>query len=83
MTTHGKSLVKAPTTQTRRTISVPEALVDNIQSHWDLFGELGPDGLLFTGITGVPLKAGPLQHSRHRKIGIPDAVTDSEWLGGS
>jgi integrase len=62
VTMHGKSLVKAPKTQAgRRTIAVPEALIEKISGHLDGFTGPGPDDLIFVGITGVPLTANVLQ----------------------
>lgn len=62
VTMHGKSLVKAPKTQAgRRTIAVPEALIEKISDHLDRFAGPGPEDLVFLGITGVPLTANVLQ----------------------
>ena len=62
VTMHGKSLVKGPKTPAgRRTIAVPEALIQKMTDHVDRFAGPGPDGLVFMGITGVPLTANVLQ----------------------
>lgn len=62
VTMRGKSLVKVPKTEAgRRTIAVPEALIEKISDHLMRFTGPGPDDLVFTGITGVPLTANVLQ----------------------
>jgi len=62
VTMHGKSLVKGPKTQAgRRTIAVPEALIEKLRYHLDHYAGAGPDDFAFLGITGVPLTANVLQ----------------------
>jgi integrase len=76
VTMHGKSLVKGPKTQAgRRTIAVPEVLIEKLNDHLDRFAGPGPDGLVFMGITGVPLTANVLQvawQRARRSVGRED-----------
>ncbi len=76
VTMHGKSLVKAPKTRAgRRTIAVPGALIEKINSHLDRFAGSGSDDFVFVGITGVPLTANVLQVAWQRarsKVGRND-----------
>jgi integrase len=71
VTMHGRSLVKAPKTQAgRRTVAVPESLVEKIGDHLSRFAGPEPDDLVFMGITGVPLTANVLQVAWQRARAI-------------
>jgi integrase len=76
ITMHGKSLVKEPKTDAgRRTIAVPEFLVERIRDHLSRFTGPDADALVFMGITGVPLTGNVLQVAWQRArtvVGRPD-----------
>lgn len=62
ITMHGKSLIKEPKTVAgRRTIAVPDFLVERIRDHLSRFTGPEADDLVFTGVTGVPLTGNVLQ----------------------
>jgi hypothetical protein len=71
-----KSLVKPPKTAAgRRTIAVPEFLIERIRDHLGRFTGPEPDALMFTGITGVSLTGIVLQVAWQRarlKVGRTD-----------
>ena len=72
----GKSLVKEPKTAVgRRTIAVPEFLIERIRDHLRRFTGPEPGALVFTGITGVALTGNVLQVAWQRartKVGRMD-----------
>jgi len=76
ITMRGKSLVKEPKTAAgRRTIAVPEFLVERIRDHLSRFTGPDADDLVFTGITGVALTGNVLQVAWQRartKVGRTD-----------
>jgi integrase len=39
----------------RRTVAIPEAIIDDLERHLARFGAPGPDGLVFTGTMGQPV----------------------------
>jgi integrase len=67
ITMHGKSLTKEPKSAAgRRTIALPSFLVEQVRCHLERFSGSGKDGLVFTGITGVPLTGNVLQTAWQR-----------------
>ena len=62
ITMSGNSLVKEPKSAAgRRTIAIPDFLVQRIEDHMGRFTRPGEDDFVFTGVTGIPLTAGVLQ----------------------
>jgi integrase len=76
VTMKGKSLVKEPKTAAgRRSIAIPEFLIAEIAGHMEHYTDSGPESLVFTGITGIPLTANVLQTAWQRartRTGRPD-----------
>ena len=76
ITMRGKSLVKEPKSLAgRRTIAIPEFLIETISNHLSRFTSPQADALVFTGITGVPLTGNVLQVAWQRaraKVGRTD-----------
>lgn len=62
VTMSGKSVVKEPKSAAgRRTIAIPEFLIERISDHLGHFTGTGEDDFVFMGVTGIPLTAGVLQ----------------------
>ena len=62
ITMSGKSLVKEPKSVAgRRTIAIPDFLIQRIDDHMERFTPPGEDDFVFMGVTGIPLTAGVLQ----------------------
>lgn len=62
ITMSGKSLVKEPKSAAgRRTIAIPDFLVQRIDEHMGRFMRPGEEDFVFMGVTGIPLTAGVLQ----------------------
>lgn len=67
VTMKGKSLVKEPKTAAgRRSIAIPDFLIEEIKSHMERYTDSGPESFVFTGITGIPLTANVLQTAWQR-----------------
>ena len=62
VTMSGKSLVKEPKSAAgRRSIAIPDFLIEQISDHLGHFTGTGADDFVFIGVTGIPLTAGVLQ----------------------
>lgn len=57
----GRRLVSDPKTDAgKRSVSLPGALVEALSEHLEAFGAPGPDGSVFTGRSGLPLRRADL-----------------------
>jgi integrase len=71
----GTRIVGAPKSVAgRRRVAVPEVIADVLADHIDTFSEGGPDGLVFVGPKGGPLRRGNF-HTAWRSI-VRDAELD-------
>ncbi len=53
----GSRIIGVPKTAAgRRVVSIPFALIDDLRQHLDRYAEPGPDGLVFVGPKGGPLR---------------------------
>ncbi|MHB1447070.1 MAG: site-specific integrase [Acidimicrobiales bacterium] len=58
----GRILVKDPKTESsRRTVTIPSHILPALTSHVDSYAVEGPDGLVFTGVRGGPIRPHVLQ----------------------
>jgi len=75
-TLRGESLVGPPKTEAgSRTIAIPSQIVAALDEHLRAFGEPGPDGFVFVGVNGGPLRQHVLQTewARAREVvGVPE-----------
>lgn len=73
----GRSLTTAPKSEAgRRTVQLPAVVVEGLGDHLSTFGT-GPDGVLFTGPTGVALPRQTFYkawHQARRAVAVPDAL---------
>ncbi|MHB1447435.1 MAG: tyrosine-type recombinase/integrase, partial [Acidimicrobiales bacterium] len=73
---NGRILIKDPKTESsRRTVTIPSHILPALASHLDAYAAPGPDGLVFTGFRGGPLRPHVLQKHWDRarsEAGRPD-----------
>jgi len=71
----------------RRSVAIPPHVIDAIRHHLDSYAEAGPDGLVFVGPKGGPLRNANFGRSIWRparaRAGIPGGVTFHDLRGFS
>ena len=54
---HGRTIIKDPKSEAgKRSVAIPEVALAELRDHLDKFAEAGPDGLVFIGPKGGPLR---------------------------
>jgi integrase len=54
---HGRTIIKDPKSEAgKRFVAIPEVVLAELRDHLDKFAEAGPDGLVFIGPRGGPLR---------------------------
>lgn len=54
---HGRTIIKDPKSEAgKRSVAIPDVVIDDLQDHLDRFSEPGPDGLVFVGPHGGRLR---------------------------
>jgi integrase len=72
----GKLLANTPKSRAGwRTVALPAEIIPDLQAHLDAFAESGPDGRVFVGPRGGPLRRSgfrPIWNKTRAKVGLPD-----------
>lgn len=54
---HGRTIIKDPKSEAgKRSVAIPEVVLTDLRDHLDKFAEAGPDGRIFIGPKGGPLR---------------------------
>ena len=54
---HGRTITKDPKSEAgKRSVAIPDVVLNDLQDHLDRFSEAGADGLVFIGPRGGPLR---------------------------
>jgi integrase len=65
----GRRLVSDPKTDAgKRSVSLPRALAEALSEHLDTFAAPGPDGSVFTGRSGLPLRRADLSQAWRKAV---------------
>jgi integrase len=72
----GKLLDDTPKSRaSRRTVAIPAEIIPDLQAHLDTFAEFGPDGRVFVGPRGGPLRRSGFRriwNQTRADVGFPD-----------
>ncbi|MCO6010207.1 tyrosine-type recombinase/integrase [Actinoallomurus purpureus] len=83
----GKLMEDTPKSRAgRRTVAIPAETIPDLQAHLDTFAEFGPEGRVFVGPRGGPLRRSGFRriwNKARAQIGLPDLHFHDLWHVGN